>query len=208
MAQMKNTILEAGNGSVGPIVVYSMYGKSYMRTKPARYKDKQSLAQLTQRQKMKMMLAYLSPFKELLRFTFASDAIGRSAFQAALSYNLRQGLEGEYPHQLINKQTALLSHGQIDLPSRLSVSRLSDGLLFEWDDSNNGFNNSTSDTLVVILQVGDTSLVEYRFTGVARCEGQFKWETAQVKSGKSLHVWMAFRNARETQMSNSFYLQC
>ncbi|TAJ00329.1 hypothetical protein DMA11_24855, partial [Marinilabiliaceae bacterium JC017] len=74
MARLKNTILDAESGSLGPVVVYSMYGRSYVRSKPSQYRDKKSPAQLAQRQKFQLILNFLRPFKDLIRITFAREA--------------------------------------------------------------------------------------------------------------------------------------
>lgn len=207
MARVKNNILEAGSGSVGPLVVYSMFGKSYMRSKPGGYHDKKSPAQLAQRQKLQLVNDFLTPFKGLLKLTFAEEAVGRAAYHGAKSFNLKHGVKGAFPDFSINKQTALLSKGGVSLPEEVSVALTSEGLLFNWDSSVVGDQRALTDTLIVMARISGTISVDFLFTGVRRSKGVFLWDTPLVETSGQLDVWIAFRNSEETAVSNSRFVE-
>ncbi|MGV8829086.1 MAG: DUF6266 family protein [Breznakibacter sp.] len=101
---------------MGNVIAYEMFGKCYMRSLPGQFHDRKSVQQLAQRQRMQLVNAFLSPYKEVLRMIFQHQANGRSAFQAAKSYNLLHAIEGTYPEQYVNLSKALVSMGKVPLP--------------------------------------------------------------------------------------------
>jgi hypothetical protein len=205
MAKLDN-LLEGGQGSLGNLVFYKMHGRNYVRTKPEQYRDKKSPAQLAQRQRLQTVISFLRPFKDVLRITFASGAVGRSAIQAAQSYNMRNALEGEYPDIKIDKSKVLLSSGSQPLPSGASVSAHPDGLLIEWKNGEEATGSAASDTLIVIAFAASAERIDYKFTDTSRSEGRFVWNTKLNVSEVALpDVWIAFRSRQMTKMSDSLY---
>ncbi len=204
MGRLKKNILDAATGKIGNVVVYEMYGKTYIRSKPDSIKDKKSPAQLAQRRKMVLMIEFLRPFLRLIRLTYAHEAIGRSAYQAAQSYNLRNAIEGAYPNQVISFKKVLFSVGSIILPETITVTRKKDGLLFEWNPPCSPQSNN-KDTLVVIARERERHFVDYRLTGAQRSDKAYFWPTGLFTYG-TIDVWIAFRSHQEDDMSDSLYL--
>src|SRR5690554_1239792 len=81
-----NNLYENTQGKIGNLIFYQLNGSGYVRTRPSHYKDRKSPAQLEQRQRLSVVTEFLRSFGSLLRITFASEAIGRSAMQEAQSY--------------------------------------------------------------------------------------------------------------------------
>lgn len=201
MAQIEN-LLDGGSGKIANLVFYKMYGKSYVRSLPAHYRDAKSEKQLSQRQKMTLVLNFLRPFKNLLRISFKEEATKHSAFQAAQSYNLKNGITGQFPEQLINFTRALLSKGVVKLPETIKCQLQDDGLLFQWSNERIGH---ASDTAVVMACKQDFTSAIYKLSAIERKEQTFLWKTG-MGTEDSMHVWIAFRDYREKGMSNSYYL--
>ncbi len=207
MAKLDN-LLEGGQGSLGNLVLYKMHGKSYVRTKPSQYRDKKSPAQLAQRQRLQVINSFLRAFREPLRVTFAAEATGRSALQAAQSYNMRNALMGEYPDIVVDKSKALLSKGPLSLPAGASVSAHPEGLLIEWVNGEEAAGSAAEHTLVVMALSEETDRSDYKFTEVRRSDGRYVWNPALSVSENALpDVWIAFRNNDLTGWSDSMYLK-
>ena len=109
MAQLHDSLFGSGKGSIGKVVVYSMYGNTYMRSRPSHYNDAKSPSQLSQRDTLKIATRFMDPFKDLFRITYAGEAVGKAPYHAAKSYLMKNALEGDYPDQYINLQEALIS---------------------------------------------------------------------------------------------------
>ncbi|MBK3518019.1 DUF6266 family protein [Carboxylicivirga marina] len=197
-----NSINEGSSGKVGNVVTYKMYGKSYMRSMPGQYTDKKSEKQLAQRQKMQLVNDFLGAFTNVLRITFQKEAVGRSAYAAAKSYNLLHAIGGEYPEQYIDFTKALVSIGSVILPSNLSVKRINNGLLFNWE--NDEFGN-LSDTLFVTVKGRSKQYVEYKQTEAQRKDESYTWKM-DFTENEQYDVWLIFRDYKERGFSKSVWL--
>jgi len=197
-----NNILEGSSGKVGKVITYQMYGKSYLRSMPGYYTDKKSLRQLAQRQKMQLINTFLGPFKDVLKITYKSLAVGRSAYQAAKSYNLLNGIRGEYPEQLIDYSKALISVGDVPLPDLISFKHTDEGILVNWKDDEKG---NLTDTLMLVANMRGQYNTVYKHTGAERREGVCLWK--QDFRGRDVYdIWVIFRDCKERAYSNSLYL--
>ncbi len=201
MGRARNGANGSVSGKVGSVVYYSMYGKDYVRSLPDIRKDKPTPAKLRQRQRLSLVTAFLQPFKDLVRITFAHNTVGRSPYHTAQSLNMKNAISGdEYPNQEIDFSKVILSAGNLELPKKISVKRKDNGLFFEWSDYDKG----NLDTLVVIFFDKYTNYAEYQFTGVAKYKNSFLWDVDL--DDKEVAVWIAFRKLEETDMSASMYL--
>ena len=90
MAGSHDAFMGRLSGRIGNLVVYQMYGKTVVRVRPG-YRSKQSSPELKASQNdFKAVVQVLSKLKDMLRFGFASQAINRSAWNAAVSINLNR----------------------------------------------------------------------------------------------------------------------
>jgi hypothetical protein len=197
-------LFDSGQGLLGNLVLYKVGGKGRIRTRPARYRDKKSPAQLAQRQRMQVMLQFLKPFSRLLRITYAAEAVGRSAIQAAQSYNMRHALAGEYPDIYVNKSKALLSLGPLPVPVAATLTAQPEGLLIEWENDPEAARHHPHDTLVIMALSEVKGYTDVRFTETRRSQGRHAW-TPVLPAGP-VAVWIAFRNQAQTEMGESFYV--
>lgn len=206
MARLSNKILRDGFGSIGGMIVYTVEGNTYVRSKPSQYNDRKSATQLAQRQRMVLVMDFLKPFKKLVKFTFPGESGKRSGYFAAKSWNLKHGLKGTYPGILMDRQKALLCHGPVALPGLLVVSRLGQELVIGWDGGGADIQGDPNDTLVVMAQVVRSHQADFQFTGVKRSKGRYRWQPELPDDGKKWHVWVAFRRADQVTMSDSRYV--
>lgn len=201
-----NHLFDSGQGKLGNLVFYKVNGQGIVRTKPEHFRDKKSPAQLSQRQRLKVINGFLSHFNGLIKKTFQPGTENRSARAEALSYNLRNGTTGEYPEIKIDKQKVLLSHGPLLLPVGVEVHQHPDGLLIQWNNGDETLGNPGRDTLVLMLLDEITNHCEYKFTDVPRSVGEYVWKLSSPLPEDQLpDVWIAFRNRDETLTSNSMY---
>lgn len=198
-------LFDGSSGALGTLVFYQKNGKGYVRTRPAQYRDKKSPAQLAQRQRLQVMNGFLRSFREALRVTFAAEAQGRTALQAAQSYNMLNALEGEYPDIRINKSKALVSKGPLPLPSAVRMTPQEQGVLLQWDNGVECTPGRSSDTLVVLVLPQDGYPAAAHFTPVLRSGGQYLLSLGQTPEVLP-DIWIAFRNPQQTLMSDSMWV--
>jgi hypothetical protein len=208
MAKSGDNMLSHSTGSIGNAVYYTMHGKNFVRSKPSKYTDRKSEGQLIQRTKMKAVTSFLTPFKDLIRITWAGEATGRAPYHAAKSELMRNALQGVYPDIQLNKEAALLSKGPLPLPEKVTVSLQEGGLLAEWTDSSENAAKHGRDTLVLIALDEKGVIGEFKFTGIPRSAKNYLWKPAiEISQANKPDVWVAFRSNNETEMSNSVYVK-
>lgn len=202
-----NNLFDGGTGSLGNLVFFKRLGKTYVRTKPSRYKDSKSPAQLAQRQRMQVMNRFLKPFSQLIRLTFTPGVAGRTSLQAAQSYNMRNALVGAYPDIHVDNQKVMLSMGPLPLPQNISVTVRPEGLLIEWENGVEASGNHYYDTLVVIAWSEKTAAGDFKFSETCRKDGLYLWKPAlSLQQNEIPDLWVAFRSHEQTEMSNSRYV--
>lgn len=202
MARLDN-LFEISRGKLGNLVFYEVGGTGRIRTRAGHFRDKKSPKQLAQRQKLQVSIAFLKPFSKLLRITYAAEAVGRSAMQAAVSFNMRDALAGEYPDIFMEKSKVQLSRGPLPLPLRATAATEAEGLLIEWENGDEAAGSRTTDTLVVMTFSSETGQADYRFTETCRRDGRYVWKPA-LPDGM-IDVWIAFRNREQTEFSDSLW---
>jgi len=207
MARTKNHLLRDLSGSIANLVFYQVDGETYVRTRPVTYKDRQSPAQLAQRQRIQVVNRFLTPFKKVLRQTFMLADRERQAYSNATSYNMKHGLTGSYPHLNIDKTKARLSMGPLGLPATATIKQVGDGFLMEWDPAPTNAHCAADDTFLFFATHPYYPQAYYHFTGVRRSEGHFLWNRNLFEGHAKPDVWIAFRNAAETLVSDSWYLE-
>lgn len=207
MAEFKDRFLENFTGTIGNMIFYQRGGKTFVRSKPAKHKDRQSEAQLAQREKFKLVHEFLAPYKKVLSKTFVDTTGSRTAYQNAFSYNLKNAVSGTYPDYKMDFRKVFLCRGEVALPTEITIKKQNTGFLIEWDTSVNAEACEPDDTFVLIASHNFYSNIHYRFTGILRSEGHYLWDNNLFEAHSMPDVWVAFRNADETAVSESRYLE-
>lgn len=134
MATMKNGLWGGVTGKIGGVVSVSRNGGYYLRSLPGHVRDPQSKKQVTQRSRFTTIQAFLKTFTPFIRVGFQSEALGmRSAFNAAMSYNLRHAVKGEFPDFEVDYLHVLVSTGLLPA-SPVQHSSVAEGVLHvKWD---------------------------------------------------------------------------
>lgn len=132
MGRSKDALFGGFSGRLGNVVGCYRYGKYYLRTLPERVNQPDTPAQLAQRMRFRLVQAYLSPFRGFLKFGFAAWAAGRSAYSAAMSYNLIHAIAGEYPDLAVDPQHVLLSRGTLPAAEGIALAVDNGKLQFSW----------------------------------------------------------------------------
>ncbi len=208
MAVLNNKFLEGLSGSLGNIVIYELNGKTIVRSKPGYFRDKKSPRHLAQRQKMKLVNDFLRPFIHIYPRTFGLENTEKSPFYFAKSYNMKFGVKGAYPNLEIDYTKALFSKGSVPLPKEASATIQGKDLLVEWGTSDIEFNNNRDmDTLILLMRHKAENLSRYTFSGVRRSKGNFLWEGVCNRNINEMHLWIIFRNAAESNISDSMFVE-
>jgi hypothetical protein len=191
------------NGKLDDLIFYQMYDKTYVRSKPVKIRDPKSIKQIIQRERMQMITQFLKPYKALLRFTFASQAVGKAPYHAAKSYNMLHGIKGYWPNFELDKTKLRICKGVLQEAVCIGMEVNSNKLLIQWDPVYYANNKHYWQCLLIIATTNN--YCKYEFTQVPRHQGEFTWETPNFNL-VDVDVWMAFYVPHTTAVSDSLYL--
>jgi hypothetical protein len=138
-------------GRLGNVVSCYRYGKHYLRTLPEKVRQPDTPAQLARRMRFRLVQEYLQPLKAFLRMGFGGYAAGRSAWSAAMSYNLKNALTDKYPHLAVDPGKVLLSRGLLPAADGVSLAGEPARLLLTWSPDDEG-NSSDNVAMIAFCQ--------------------------------------------------------
>lgn len=157
MARINNGLLNGFSGKIGNVVSCYRYGKYYLRMRPEKVHHPNSEKQLAQRMRFTLIQQFMHPISPFLRFGFGAYAVGRSAYNAAMSYNLEHALKGIYPEIMVDYQAARISKGKLPGIASGNVCQGESGkLIFTWERQVSSVKSREPDKAVVVILCPET----------------------------------------------------
>jgi hypothetical protein len=174
MARLKgNSLHNAFTGKVGNLVGCKWKDTYYIRMRPASVKHPNTTAQLAQRMRFTSTQSFLQPMKEFLRLGFGAYTNDKSAYNAAMSYNMKNAIAGEFPDIAIDPSKVLVSMGKLPNSSWATVLKLHpQHLEFSWDTHINDTTANANDRVIAVLNRTDCKEASYRLDIAARRDGK------------------------------------
>lgn len=207
MSTIKQGILGGFSGKVGTVIGGSWKGIEYMRGIAPSVSNPRTQAQINQRAKFSTVLKFLQPLTPFLRIGFKNEAIGMSAFNAAMSINIQNALKGTYPAYTIDYAKALVSRGT--LPGALNpaaVSTTAGEVAFSWEDNSTDTNAMPDDKVVLVIYNPAKQRAITLVDGTTRISGNQVITVPASFSGDEVQCYIAFQNANQSVLSNSAFV--
>lgn len=206
MGTIKQGILGGFSGKVGTVVGGSWKGISYMRSLAQNVKNPRTEAQMTQRSKFALTLAFLKPITNYVRVGFKPYASKQTAFNAAMSYIVANAISGEYPNHTLDFAKVLVSRGSLFPVENASAEADAGKITISWTD-----NSGISDALptdVAMPLVFNPLKVEAVFStsAAARADGMAEINLPADWAGDNVEVYLGFVSADGKAIANSIYL--
>ena len=194
----------AYSGKIGNTIGASWKGISYIRIKPAHVANPRTAAQMTQRNKFKLMLNFLRPLKPALKLGFKEFAVRKSAFNCAMSYNLQNAVDTDNLTSVVNYSNVLVSRGSRKGVFNADVSSLEPAkLLFTWDDNSDNVTAHDQAFIVVYNPSENEAIIET--SGGKRIDMVQTVTVPAYFSGDVVHTWIAFASPDGRLVSDSRY---
>jgi hypothetical protein len=152
MGIISQGILGPVSGQVGNVIGGSWKGIDYLRIAPASVANPQTPAQLNQRQRFSLMMGFLQPLTEFFRTGFKNYAKKMSGINAAMSYNIKNGIAGAYPTYAVDYPNILVSRGTLPVAINPAVASTVAGRVdFTWDDNSTEIGASAADRALLVV---------------------------------------------------------
>lgn len=94
MAKVQNTLIGRSSGSVGGATFTTWKGINVLKSKAIAVANPQTIAQMLQRQKLTLMVAFYRAISIMVQIGFSPQAIGKSEYNAFMSQNLNNATSG------------------------------------------------------------------------------------------------------------------
>lgn len=148
MGKLKEGILGGFSGKVGNVVGSSCRGVEYIKSRPSKMTNPRTKGQTKQRNKFTVTQSFLCTIKPIIRIGFKDHAIdGRSAFNAAMSYNMSNaikiyadGVDLDFPNILVSRGSlfpakdinAKVEDGEIHFVWNPKLRRMQNLMIRQW----------------------------------------------------------------------------
>ena len=206
MAILKQSVIGVLSGKIGQVVGATWKGISILKVLPAKVANPKTDKQLDQRQRFAVTMAFLQPMSKFLRVSWGSFAVKMTAINAAMSYIIKNALQGTYPNIAVDYPNALVAKGS--LPPALNAtaaSTVAATVAFTWlDNSTEAGASDTDKTLIVIYSPAKKQAV----TAMGLQERLANSQAVTVPSsfsGDLVHCYIAFETLDGSEQSNSMY---
>ncbi|HTN20798.1 MAG TPA: DUF6266 family protein [Pelobium sp.] len=207
MGKYTQGILGAFSGKVGTVIGSSWRGINYMRSlSPKRGNANASEKQLEQQARFAMITAFLNPVKPILEIGFKNYANGKTGYNSAHSYNLKNALTGITPNLEIDYSMVLLSRG--DLPGVTSLAATSDTaatLNLAWTNNAGKGKAKDTDQLTVVAFCPSSGESVYGSAEATRLDEVLAFELPAEFSGETVEAYIFWSSADGKDISNSKY---
>ena len=207
MATYKDGINGPFKGKVGSVVSYQWRGVWVMRSVPKVSTKKKSLKQLANQQKMSVVQKLLQRMIVFIRKGYHLEGEKRrmSAFNAAMSYNKKNAIKGEYPNFEIDYEKVRFAEGDLEGPENLQVERLEDRVDFTWNPLPKD-NGSYDDQAMILLISKENDATIGELSGALRQEGkQSIFIKSQAFITHCFEAYFAFISDDRSRVSDSEY---
>jgi hypothetical protein len=188
MGKMEKGLLGGFTGKLGNVVGFTKNGKYFVRSMPAKRKDKPTAKNLEQRARFALMGSFLKFMAPVVRLTFNQKNIAHD--RQCFALNFRNAITGTYPNFSIDYAKVQLACGPLLPAEDVIVNSINSCKLeFTWQQYTH--DSCGFDTAVLICYCPELSGIEYSFGPATRCDAKAVLHVPAFR-GKLVHSWITF----------------
>lgn len=207
MGKYTQGILGAFYGKVGTVIGSSWRGINYMRSlTPKRGNAGASNKQLEQQARFALITAFLKNIKPMLEIGFKNYAIGKTGYNSAHSYNLKNAISGTMPNLEVDFSMVLVSRG--DLPAATTLSAVSSAtgkLNLAWTDNTGKGKAQATDQLMLVVFCPSLEESVYDLFGATRGDQTLVYDLPVEFSGETIEVYTSWISEDRKEVATSKY---
>lgn len=206
MGTIKQGILGGFSGKVGTVIGGSWKGISYMRSQAQSIKNPRTEAQMEQRSKFALTLAFLKPITAYVRTGFKNYANKQTEFNAAMSYTCLNAVTGTYPDYALDYSLALVSRGTLTPIENAAATTSAGKINFTWTDNSGNGSALATDLAMPLVFNKDKGEAVYNTAAATRADGTAELNLPANWMGDKVEVYLGFVSADGKTVANSVYL--
>ncbi len=156
MGKITGGILGPVKGKVGAVVGSIVGGQNILKSMPASYSDKNSLAQQSQRTSFKETLSWYKALAPAMLEAFPERAAKHSGYNVFMSDNINDGVSD----QGVDWNALNISKGSMINPDFTASANINDDEAeFAWPDDSDGVSKLATDKVVLVVIEPNTKIV-------------------------------------------------
>jgi hypothetical protein len=162
-------------------------------------------AQQNQRNKVSIVGTFVKSIKQVAALGFNSNVQGRSEYNNAMAYVLKNALDTTTtPYAIVYSKVQVTSGGLPNGNGPAAVAGGSGKITFNWLDNTGLGVAAATDTAVLVAYSSSMNLVIFTKNGAIRSAGTASLDVSSFK-GQSVETYIAFLKADGSDVSQSFY---
>jgi hypothetical protein len=211
MAFLENSPLGKISGKMGDLEFkVKKNGKNQVSQKRSKTKVKPTVVQKFQRNKMKVVMEFITPLSGLMKEYYRPFRKITSGFDAAKSYYLKEALTYTGEGYAIDYAKAMITFGDLRIPEGIQLDVHEENnkvdITLNWEDNSHQAMAYPDDRLLLVLNVTGSSRF-YRFKYRANRDSlSVTVSLPRSKDPEELRLWMSFVRPEEKRASPSVYL--
>jgi|LSQX01.2.fsa_nt_gb hypothetical protein len=205
MGIIKKGILGGFSGKVGNVVGASWKGIDYIRSLPSTVRNPRTPRQVKQRTKFSLVQGFLTSMTPFIRIGFKNYAGGQTAMNAALSYNIQNGIIGEGADIDLDYPNLLVSRGSLFSTTNTSLECDYGEVTFGWQPVVAG-NASVEDTVKFLMFNPAKGESVYNDKELTRSQSESFVDVPSTWVGDTVECYLTFISEDGKEVSNSKYM--
>lgn len=201
MGKIGQGILGGLSGKVGNVVGASWKGINYIRIKPVSVANPRTLGQVNQRTKFSATLEFLQPSLAFLKIGYKFQANKQTAFNAAMSYILKNAITGTSPDFTVDYALALMSRGSMTGASGAGMEVATNEASISWTDYSGDGNARLDDkAMMLAYNAAKKESIMVLEGAVTRQSTNTIVALPATYAGDTVHFYLAFQTAEGTSV--------
>lgn len=206
MGKLKDGLFGGFSGRLGNLVGYTLNGKSIIRTighstKPLTIGRKANCETMT------VVNSFLKSNLNFIRTGFRLITAGtdQNFYNAAVSYNKKHAVQGEYPNISMDYTKAMISMGTLLKADKTQVSQHAEGIEFKWEVPADLLWKHRNDRAMLLIHFPDANVSTAVMSGSRRHLGTELVAIDPNLTESRMEAYISFINEDGTEISNSVH---
>lgn len=209
MAKLKDGILGAFIGKIGPVIASRRGDTVYLKSRPDKVRHPNTKKQVAVKTRFGEISKLAKLLKVFLRYAWPV-AKGKAAFNAFISANVKSAFIKNGDDFELDYSRLLLSVGELNSLKEVQAERTTEGdLNVSWTYDRTGDNEYGEDQVSLIVVAPDTWQAEHKLNAASRQdeEALLKLSDKLIK-GERVHLYASVLTLDREKCSDSMYLGC
>lgn len=207
MGRIKQGILGGFSGRVGTVVGSNWKSVHYMRALAVNVKDSNTEKQQCQRNKFLMALNFLKTITPFVRTGYQNYTQDQSAFNAAMSYVLKNAVKGCGANTSIDYNKVLVARGSLTTAKDATVTVAGNKASYVWTDNSGAGDAKATDNALLLAYNKNKGEAVYTTSSATRAQAKAELVLPTDWSDDALALYLSFCSTDSRDVANSVCLK-